>query len=78
MKKNRGDIFESIEIDPISGDYYITIPEQIMNDLEWYEDTKIKFSIEGSEVILSEADWLLIDNGVWYECTLLYNLIYCK
>jgi hypothetical protein len=56
MKKNRGDIFESIEIDPISGDYYITIPEQIMNDLEWYEDTKIKFSIEGNEVILSEAD----------------------
>jgi hypothetical protein len=56
MKKNRGDIFESIEIDPISGDYYITIPEQIMNDLEWYEDTKIKFSVEGSEVILSEAD----------------------
>ena len=66
MKKNRGDIFESIEVDPISGDYYITIPEQIMNDLEWYEDTKIKFSIEGNEVILSEADWLLIDNGVWY------------
>jgi hypothetical protein len=56
MKKNRGDIFESIEVDPISGDYYITIPEQIMNDLEWYEYTKIKFSIEGNEVILSEAD----------------------
>ena len=56
MKKNSGDIFASIEVDPISGDYYITIPEQIMNDLEWYEDTKIKFSIEGSEVILSEAD----------------------
>jgi hypothetical protein len=56
MKKNSGDIFASIEVDPISGDYYITIPEQIMNDLEWYEDTKIKFSIEGNEVILSEAD----------------------
>jgi hypothetical protein len=27
-----------------------------MNDLEWYEDTKIKFSIEGNEVVLSEAD----------------------
>jgi hypothetical protein len=39
-----------------------------MNELEWYEDTKIKFSIEGSEVVLSEADWLLIDNDVWYEC----------
>lgn len=56
MKKNSGEIFESIEIDQISGEYFITIPEQIMNELEWYEDTKIKFSIEGSEVILSEAD----------------------
>lgn len=56
MKKNSGDIFKSIEIDPISGDYFIKIPEQIMNDLEWYEDTQIKFSVEGGEVILSEAD----------------------
>ena len=56
MKKNSGDIFESIEIDPISGHYFITIPEQIMNELEWYEDTKIKFTIDGDEVILSEAD----------------------
>ncbi|MEY3470017.1 MAG: hypothetical protein RLZZ575_477 [Actinomycetota bacterium] len=56
MKKNSGEIFESIEVDPISGDYYIKIPEQIMNELEWYEDTKIKFSIEGKEVILSESN----------------------
>jgi hypothetical protein len=56
MKKNPGEIFDSIEIDPITGQYFINIPEQIMNDLEWYEDTKIKFSIEGSEVILTEVD----------------------
>ncbi len=56
MEKNRGEIFESVEVDPISGQYFITIPEQIMNQLEWYEDTKIKFTIDGSEVILSEAD----------------------
>jgi hypothetical protein len=56
MKKNSGDIFSPIEIDPISGQYFITIPEQIMNDLEWYEDTKIKFTIDGEEVILSEED----------------------
>jgi hypothetical protein len=54
MKKNSADIFESVEIDPISGEYYIKIPEQIMNELEWYEDTKIKFLIEGNEVVLSE------------------------
>ena len=56
MKKNSGEIFDSIEIDPITGQYFINIPEQIMNDLEWYEDTKIKVSIEGSEVILTEMD----------------------
>jgi len=54
MKKNSGDIFESIEVDPISGEYYIAIPEQIMNELSWYEDTEISFKIEGDEVILTE------------------------
>lgn len=56
MKKNSGDIFEPIEVDPISGDYYIKIPEQIMNELSWYEDTEISFKIEGDEVVLSEKD----------------------
>lgn len=56
MKKNSENIFESIEIDPITGQYYITIPEQIMNELEWYEETKVKFSIESNEVILTEMN----------------------
>jgi hypothetical protein len=54
MKKNSGDIFESIEVDPISGEYFIKIPEQIMNELSWYEDTQICFTLEGDEVILTE------------------------
>lgn len=56
MKKNSGDIFEPIEIDPISGEYFIKIPEQIMNELEWYEDTEICFTLDGKEVILSERE----------------------
>jgi hypothetical protein len=48
--------FESIEVDPISGEYYITIPEQIMNELSWYEDTEISFKIEGDEVVLTERE----------------------
>jgi hypothetical protein len=54
MKKNSQNIFESVEIDPISGEYYIKIPEQIMNELNWYEDTQIQFLIEGNEVVLFE------------------------
>jgi hypothetical protein len=56
MKKNSENIFAPIEIDPITGEYFIKLSEQIMNELEWYEDTQIKFSIEGSEVVLTEVD----------------------
>jgi hypothetical protein len=56
MKKNSGNIFEPIEVDPISGDYFIKIPEQIMNELLWYEDTEICFTLDGGEVILSERE----------------------
>jgi hypothetical protein len=56
MKKNSGEIFETIEVDPVSGDYYIKIPGEIMNELSWYEDTEICFTLDGSEVILSEKE----------------------
>ncbi len=54
MKKNSGEIFESVQVDPITGDYYVIIPEIIVNELSWYEDTEIQFKIEGDEVILTE------------------------
>ena len=54
MKKNSGEIFESVQVDPITGEYYVIIPEIVANDLSWYEDTEISFKIEGNEVILAE------------------------
>lgn len=54
MKKNSPEIFEFIGIDPITNHYSINIPEEIMNQLEWYEDTKIQFMIEGNDLILTE------------------------
>jgi hypothetical protein len=54
MKKNPGEIFESVQVDPISGDYYVVIPETVANELSWYEDTEISFKVEGNDVILTE------------------------
>jgi hypothetical protein len=54
MKKNPGEIFESVQVDPISGDYYVVIPESVANELSWYEDTEISFKVEGNDVILTE------------------------
>jgi hypothetical protein len=54
MKKNSGEIFQPLQVDAITGQYYLEIPEMIVNDLSWYEDTEICIKMEGDEVILSE------------------------
>lgn len=54
MKKNSGENIQSIQVDPISGEYYLVLPEWMMNELSWYEDTQINFKMEGDEIILSE------------------------
>lgn len=54
MKKNFGEKSQPLQVDPISGEYYLVIPEDVVNELSWYEDTEIVFNLEGNEVILSE------------------------
>lgn len=56
MKKKSGEEKRSIEVDPISGDYSIKLPEWIVNELSWYEDTEISFILEGTDLILSECE----------------------
>ena len=56
MKKNPEEIFDLIQVDPITGQYFVTIPEQIINELSWYEDTEIKINLEGDEIVISERD----------------------
>ena len=56
MKKNSGQNINPVQIDPITGEYYVIIPEWIINELTWYEDTKIQFTVDGNEVILAEKN----------------------
>ena len=56
MKKNPDEILTSIENDMVTGEYYTIIPEWIMNEMNWYEGTKIKFNIDTEEVIITESD----------------------
>jgi hypothetical protein len=56
MRKNSGEIFRPLQVDPITGEYYLVIPEQLVNDLTWYEDTEIKLELSGTEIVLSERD----------------------
>lgn len=54
MQKKSEDNIRLLQVDPINGDYYIAIPEWIVNECSWYEDTEVKFNVEGGEIILSE------------------------
>ena len=56
MKKNSGKNFQPLQVDPISGEYYLVIPEWAVNELSWYEDTEIEINVEGSDLILTEKE----------------------
>jgi len=58
MKKNFDQIFSTIEIDQVTDRYHITIPEEIINEFDWYEDMKLKWNIDGDYISLAvEDDW---------------------
>ena len=56
MKKNSGKIFESIQIDSVTNNYYVEIPEWVINDFGWYEDTDIQLTLDGDEIIIKERE----------------------
>ena len=55
MEKNPDKNFTTVEVDPASYEYYVKIPEWIINEMEWYEGTEIKWIVDGDEVFLREV-----------------------
>ena len=56
MKKFSGKIFSTIEIDPVSDEYITKIPESIINEMEWYEDTELEWTFDGDALIIKEKE----------------------
>ena len=56
MKKNFQEIFSTIEIDQAANRYHLTIPEEIMNEFGWYEDTELQWVIDGTEIMIQEKE----------------------
>ena len=54
MQKNSEKIFSTIEVDPVSGNYYTIVPEVIVNEMQWYEETKLRWLVDGDENVLTE------------------------
>ena len=62
MRKNSEQNICPIEIDPVTDEYKITIPEWLLNDMGWYEGTELQW-IQDSDIICIEE----------VECCLLYT-----
>ena len=56
MKKNSADETYFIEIDTVTGEYFVRIPEWIINDQGWYEGTDLQFNIDADDIIINEVD----------------------
>ena len=54
MRKNSAEEKRPIEVDTATGDYYIRIPEWVINDQDWFEDTELTFKTDGDELIITE------------------------
>ena len=54
MRKNFSQNFSDVEVDPITGEYLVRIPEWIINEMGWYEETPLEWVVEGDELILRE------------------------
>ena len=56
MRKNFEEIFSTIEIDTVTGRYFTTIPEEIINELDLYEDSELKWRIDSKTIIIEENE----------------------
>ena len=44
-----------ISIDPISNDYKFTIPEWVVNEFDWYEDTELIWVVDDQGIHIQEV-----------------------
>jgi bifunctional DNA-binding transcriptional regulator/antitoxin component of YhaV-PrlF toxin-antitoxin module len=54
MQKNSGKFLTTIEVDTVTGEYYTVIPEQLMNEFGWYEETNLQWVVDSDEIIITE------------------------
>ena len=55
MQKNSTEETYAIEVDTVTGEYFVRIPEWIINDQGWFEDTELKFKTDKSLIFIEEA-----------------------
>ena len=55
MQKNNPEDLRPIEVDTVSGEYFVRIPEWVVNDQGWFEDTELTFKMDRNLIFMEEA-----------------------
>ena len=55
MQKNPGENFTTVEVDPVTGEYYVVLPEWVVSEYEWYEGTEVNMEVEGDCIVITEV-----------------------
>ena len=56
MQKNRGKNFSTVEVDPVTGEYVVKMPEWIISEFGWYEGTEIFVEVDGDTVLITDPN----------------------
>ena len=54
MQKNSPENFSPLEVDNITGEFYVKIPEWVINDMNWYEDTEVTITLTDDGLYIEE------------------------
>jgi len=54
MQKNPGENFSTVEVDSVTGEYVIRVPEWIISEFGWYEGTEINMEVDGDAIVITE------------------------
>ena len=55
MEKNREKNFSTVEVDSVTGEYVMRVPEWVVSGFGWYEGTEINMEVDGDSVIITEV-----------------------
>ena len=54
MQKNPGENFSTVEVDPVTGEYVIKVPEWVISEFGWYEGTEVNMEVDGDANVITE------------------------
>ena len=52
MQKNSAENFTTVEIDPVTGEHLLSIPEWICDENGWYEGVEVNIEFDKDSIII--------------------------